>query len=311
LSPRLLLFHQEAALWRCQAGTKTPLLGTSNAYLRSYLYRLPNDIFCDVAAGKKSSSNDLTEKEQSHIWPNVIYDYSGRHVQFEEDRFHALAGMVNELKEVWQDTYLASFWKKSLVHHLAWYRGNGELQSEPMERSSYDAPSWSWLSVNYHGEAIFPDTEVIDCTVEPMDAALPEGPLRSETLTLEGAFLKVSGIPQRIELGDLHEILFATKSGQEDDEWEEKMESEHSLYVCLDRGAYNASQEVLYLRLGLLYTGHGGYDTNTYIGLILEETIDELFQPRFKRIGRWEHFTKEEDIMSKWADAQRETFHIM
>jgi hypothetical protein len=113
LSPRLLLFHQKEAFWRCQARTNamTPLLGTSNAYASSCLYRLPNEIFCDVATGKKSPSNNLAEKEQNHIWSMVVYDYSRRHVQFEKDRFHAIAGIVNELRGVWRDTYLAGLWR--------------------------------------------------------------------------------------------------------------------------------------------------------------------------------------------------------
>ena len=94
-------------------------------------------------------------------------------------------------------------------------------------------------------------------------------------------------------------------------EWENKMESEHNFYVALDRCANKASQEVLYLLLGPLTTHHGGYDADSSIGLILEETTDEVFQPCFKRIGRWEHFMKEEDIMVKWDDARRKTFRII
>ncbi|PQE23603.1 heterokaryon incompatibility protein [Rutstroemia sp. NJR-2017a BVV2] len=315
LSPRLLLFHQREAFWQCQSPGRTPLLGTSNSYATSRSYRLPNDIFSDVAAGKKDPLNDLTIKAQNYIWSMIVSDYSGRHVQFEKDRFHAIAGIVNELKDVWQDTYLAGFWKKPLVHHLAWYRDNGALQSEPMEPSSYDTPSWSWLSVNcpvaiYRG-TISPDAEVIDCTVEPMDATLPEGPLRSGTLTIEGAFLMASEIPDEIEIRELHEIMIGTQSEEEYTEWENNIESEHNFYIGLDRGADEAPQEVIYLRLGSLRTHHGGYDADSYIGLILEETTDEGLQPCFKRIGRWEHFMKEEDIMTKWADAQRKTFCII
>jgi hypothetical protein len=185
-----------------------------------------------------------------------------------------------------------------------------------MIRSFCDAPSWSWLSVNcpvdiYHGTIDAPDAEVVDCTVEPMDAALPEGPFRSGTLTIEGSFLKVSDIPRRIQLRELHEILFGSKFGQEYVEWKKEMESKHNFYVSLDRDADMAFQEVLYLRLGGQETYHGGYEADSYIGLILEETTDERFQQCFRRIGRWEHFVKEEDIMAKWANAERKTFHIV
>jgi hypothetical protein len=268
-----------------------------------------------VAAGKKNPLNGLTEEEQDRIWPLIVSDYSGRHVRFEEDRFHAITGIVNELKAVWRDIYLAGFWKKSLVHHLAWHRQDRELQSEPMERSSYVAPSWSWLSIKcsvaiYRG-AISPDAEVIDCTVEPMDATLPEGPLRGGTLTIEGAFLMASEIPDGIEIHDLEEIMFGIgiQSGEKP-RWVINTGSEHNFYVGGDRNA-DASREVLYLRLGSLGTCDDGSGPNSYVGLILEETTDEAFAPCFKRIGRWEHFTNEKDMMVKWEDAQRKTFHIV
>jgi hypothetical protein len=105
--------------------------------------------------------------------------------------------------------------------------------------------------------------------------------------------------------------MIGSRWGEECDEWENKMESEQNFYVCLDREADKAAQEVLYLRLGSLHTWHGDYDADAYIGLVLEKTTDERFQPCFKRIGRWEHFIKEEDIMAKWADAERKTFHVV
>lgn len=79
-------------------------------------------------------------------------------------------------------------------------------------------------------------------------------------------------------IGSLH-------SEVEADEWKSKMESEHNFYVCLDRGAHKAAQEVLYLRLGSVHTLHGDYPADAYIGLILEETTDKHFQLCFKRIG--------------------------
>jgi hypothetical protein len=193
LSPRLLLFDEREVLWWCQSRTRAPLLGTSYSYAGARDYRLPNDIFWDLADEKRGLVNDLTEEVQKDIWSKVVYDYSSRHVQFENDRFHAIAGIVNELRRVWQDTYLAGLWRKSLVHDLAWYRRKEELQSEPMARFSCDAPTWSWLSVNCPADIygsielgiLSPDAEVIDCTVEPMHATLPEGPFRSGTLTIE------------------------------------------------------------------------------------------------------------------------------
>jgi hypothetical protein len=126
LSPRLLPFDQREVFWQCQSQILTSLLGTSNNYLitgdPTRPDRLPDQIFGVVADGKQDLLDHLTEEAQNSIWQMVVSDYSRRHVQFQEDRFHAIAGIVSDLKGVWQDTYLAGVWRKVLVHQLSWYR---------------------------------------------------------------------------------------------------------------------------------------------------------------------------------------------
>jgi hypothetical protein len=85
-----------------------------------------------------------------------------------------------------------------------------------------------------------------------MEAIFPQGPFRNGTLTIEGAFLMRSEIPDGVEIRDLFEIMIRTQRREHLVEWKNKMESEHNLYVGLDRDADKASQDVLYLRLGSL-----------------------------------------------------------
>jgi len=144
-----------------------------------------------------------------------------------------------------------------------------------------------------------------------MEARFRKGPFRIGTLTIEGAFLMRSEIPDGIEIRDLFEIMIRTQRREHFVEWKNKMEFKHNLYVGLDWDADKASQDALYLRLGSLKTQHGGYNADSCIGLILEEKTDETLQPCFKRIGRWEHFMKEEDMIAQWAKAQRKTFRIL
>jgi len=180
---------------------------------------------------------------------------------------------------------------------------------------AYNAPSWSWLSTNYpvftYRGNVSPDAKVIDCTVEPMEANFPEGPFRSGTLIIEGAFLMEYEILGGIEIRKLYEIMIISQMNEKYVKWTDEMETEHNLYLSVDRDAHKASQHVLYLRLGSLKTHHGRLLVNSYIGLILEKATDEDFQPCFKRIGRWEHFVTKEDIMAKWTEAQRKTFRIL
>lgn len=88
------------------------------------------------------------------------------------------------------------------------------------------------------------------------------------------------------------------------------MESEHKIYVSIDRDTDKNLDEVIFVRLGMMDTGHGGYEGQVYFGLILEEINNRLSRQFFRRVGRWEHFLKEENIMIKWTSAQRREFCI-
>jgi hypothetical protein len=48
-----------------------------------------------------------------------------------------------------------------------------------------------------------------------------------------------------------------------------------------------------------------------FVGLFLEEVTRARVKSHFRRFGRWEDYTEEEDLMEKWAQAQQDTFHIV
>lgn len=79
--------------------------------------RLPSGVF--VIAVEDDST---IETKQYLVWEVIVEDYSGRELMLPEDRLPAIAGIVSELAHLWNDTYIVSLWKSSLVKHLAWGR---------------------------------------------------------------------------------------------------------------------------------------------------------------------------------------------
>ncbi|KAH8773868.1 heterokaryon incompatibility protein-domain-containing protein [Hyaloscypha sp. PMI_1271] len=316
LSPRLLLFDHHEVRWQCQCKNLSPILGTSIAYLKYDSYRLPDNIFSDTTPADPQIYLEHGEYGASDVWKRIISDYSTRQVKFEDDRFYALAGIVNELKSVWQDDYLAGFWRKLLLQHLAWYRAPGLENTGHTEVAPFKAPTWSWLCTNHpvaiYGNSLDPLADVVECIVEPVDPMHLEGPFLSGKLTIMAKFLRMSDLPAEMEVGELQEILKATiLDRKESQEWAMKMESEHKLYVSVDRDADKHVNEFVVIRLGMMDTGHGGYDAQVYFGLVLKEVTEELSQQLFRRVGRWEHFLKEENMRIKWASAQQREFCII
>jgi hypothetical protein len=64
--------------------------------------------------------------QQLQIWADLINEDSGRDLSIFEDRLPELAGIAYELWRYWGDTYVAGFWKASLVQHLGWCKRDGD-----------------------------------------------------------------------------------------------------------------------------------------------------------------------------------------
>ncbi|RFU26661.1 hypothetical protein B7463_g9680, partial [Scytalidium lignicola] len=184
LSPRLLLFSHTEVLWQCQQVQVDPVLPSSRQYHPDDITRLPSSVF-----GLHSSDNVFnTKEERARIWISFIHNYSRRQFTLNEDRWYAMAGIINDLSQVWQDTCLAGHWKSCLAESMAWYC----VPSDPPVPISYSvpvytAPTWSWMSpwcpVNAHSLP-YPVATIISCTVTPLDAKAPFGRLQAGILVL-------------------------------------------------------------------------------------------------------------------------------
>jgi hypothetical protein len=202
LSPRLLLFSQTEVLWQCQQVNVDPILPSSRQYHPDDISRLPGSVFgldspfMLVSALDSSDDGPDTKEERARIWISFMRNYSRRQFTLNEDRWYAMAGIIADLSQVWEDSCLAGHWKSCLAETLAWYvvpRDPPVSLSESVPE--YTAPSWSWMSpwcpVNAYSLP-YPVATIISCTITPVDAKASFGPLQAGTLVLaaQGVLLK-------------------------------------------------------------------------------------------------------------------------
>lgn len=144
LSPRLLVFARHEVLWYCQTKQSVPAINSWLGYSIP-LRRLPSELFnkslcTDENRTMRSRTKDIK------LWQIVVEQYSARTLSDPDDRLNALAGVANELGNLWQDLYIFGSWKSCFIELLAWYTRNGGYG--PRHHRSARAPSWSWISMS-------------------------------------------------------------------------------------------------------------------------------------------------------------------
>lgn len=142
---------------------------------------------------------------QSRTWAAVMAEYSRRDLSVLDDRYPALAGVTEELQNIWGGEFVAGFWKASLVAHLGWVGGVGageQFAGRKWERR-LEGPSWSWMShpssVSIDPLAIT-DVKVLGCEVELAFPDQPFGPVKRGSLVLEARTLPLSTVHPELHI---------------------------------------------------------------------------------------------------------------
>ncbi len=137
LSPRLLQYSDPELVWTCQT-TPFKLTNGGGRSLggKQRDARLPARIFDDMSSGKVSST---TVRDSLEMWKFLVQEFTKGRLTYSEDRIPAFAGIVAELKNVWNDDYILGLWKSCIIPLLAWVSNSRD------DRKSSRAPSWSWL----------------------------------------------------------------------------------------------------------------------------------------------------------------------
>lgn len=205
LSPRLLWYGPAHVKWKCDTIEFKDVHKTHTFpihYRNSKRKILPSSIF-----GLTQPLDTDIRAQQSMIWKEIVEAYSLCDITFPEDRLPALAGIVFELQNLWQDDYLAGMWRNCLVRHLGWQNFVGPPTGPAEDNSpdrhlplAYRSPGWSWAS--YMGqviisEVVYEHAEVIECRVTLADSTAPLSRVTDGRLVLNAACI---GEEQRLSI---------------------------------------------------------------------------------------------------------------
>jgi hypothetical protein len=135
LSKRLLRFRTRELSWRCSHGEET-------------------EIRCETQANPLSSKSGNVEqmaeptKQARKIydsWEEIVEDYSGRALSKNADKLPAIAGLARVAQIATGDTYVAGVWHQNASRGLLWLHNRNK--QEYARREYFQAPTWSWASV--------------------------------------------------------------------------------------------------------------------------------------------------------------------
>lgn len=136
-------------------------------------------------------------------WYALVQQYGRRNLTFVADRLPAFSGMAHKFHSILHATYLAGLWQEDIFRGLLW------RMRDPGRYVMYQAPSWSWASVE-GGWLVWTVWiyNVIDFCAELLDVWVrvngvnPYGRVSAAKLTLFG---QIAPLPSYL-LGDDNEV---------------------------------------------------------------------------------------------------------
>ena len=137
LSPRVLHFCAEEAVWVCRTAQRSES-GCNDA---DFKY---NAIY-ELSGSYSSTPYWLLQEKPRLLWYRTVEEYSRLQLTFELDKMPALAGLAQRVGSLRPgDRYIAGMWEKSLALDMLWRTGT---LSGPGRSAVADCPSWSWARV--------------------------------------------------------------------------------------------------------------------------------------------------------------------
>lgn len=190
LSPRVLMYGASELTWHCQS-ENFQTIEKNHIIYHERVKRLPHQIF------NHGNSRGRNRNKQVELWASIVEEYTTRYLTDPGDKLPAIAGLANELMEIWEDRYICGMWQSCLINHLGWSRSYRVKNS--FERSDR-GPSWSWISMDCQVlfEVVkYPDVEVRDCIIEPTGSTFVPGHKTAGRLVLHAKILSTRDLGEK------------------------------------------------------------------------------------------------------------------
>jgi len=166
LSPRILHIGARQMFWECSElnacevflrGVPPPLKKVNTGRLILYpMSRIQPKVYCETTAGLEMDIASVSGDQQvstdsllSKLWQNIASEYNSCNLTRYEDKLIAISGLAIEMQALSGDEYVAGMWKRGLIQQLLWQIVNDpDIVGTRPRPLTYQAPSWSWASVN-------------------------------------------------------------------------------------------------------------------------------------------------------------------
>lgn len=205
LSPWTLHLGRHQIFWECNElslASEMFLSGISNDLRAAHGHRPFNIKTREHRAQRESDSHTMRPPIFDDAWKWMIGEYSNCNLSFpHKDKLTALSGLAQRLCTLWDDEYIAGFFKSDILWHTLWERYG---KATKCAQGPYRAPSWSWASMD--GAVIMANygtgsegqlmASVINAEAILVDESNPWGAIKAAKLTLVSQLLPVTIMPE-------------------------------------------------------------------------------------------------------------------
>ena len=149
LAPRTLHFGSEMVYWECVEGKGFE--GEPWKQERDFRPSRGNSIDPSIVEkmGLKMTLHTIRElcgkgdwEDWKLFWWKMVQEYTTNKLTFDKDKWAAFSGLAKEVEQNTKTRLHYGLWESNLFDELLW------KVLKPGRRVEYDAPSWSWLSVD-------------------------------------------------------------------------------------------------------------------------------------------------------------------
>ena len=190
LAPRILHFGASQIFFACAElkACETYPVGLPDVMLRSTLFKAPMKSILAEGSVSERRTHAL------RIWNNLVELYAAAKLTKYTDKLVAISGIASYLQEFIAADYIAGLWTSHLLEQLLWFTTD---RTTPPE--SYQAPSWSWASVNsaVSGVINLPDPEQKDrqllATIMHTEVYSADTGTEKNFGQVDGGFMRIQG----------------------------------------------------------------------------------------------------------------------
>ncbi|MCJ1322547.1 hypothetical protein MMC15_007896 [Xylographa vitiligo] len=198
LAPRTLHFGSEMVFWECVQGTASEERPDFKATASRSSDDRSGNPFSAASSGLKTTLRTMKALGRSGDWADwecfwwkMVKEYTASKLTFDSDKWTAFSGLATAVERHTRTRLYHGLWESNLFEELLW------KVLKPGRRVDFNAPSWSWLSVDaavsdqrYNYNSDFRQAATV--SIPPSSATSINNSHQSKGLTVQGRLLRLT-----------------------------------------------------------------------------------------------------------------------